>query len=100
MATYQEIYNLRSDLALQNRVLVACIVAAEAIRVEEPVTPNHANRKLWAKRVFANPEAEARSMLTAVLAQNKSLSVAQIQSATDVALQGAVDAAVDAFALT
>lgn len=98
MATYQEIYDLRSNSALRNRIAVACVVAAEAIRGEAVATPNNANRLIWAKSVFANPEQEASRMFMALLAQNKDLTVAQITSATDAALQSGVNNAVNVFA--
>ena len=49
MATYLEIFDLRSNSALKNRIGVACVVAAEAIRTEAAGTTNHANRMIWAK---------------------------------------------------
>jgi len=98
MASYAELYSLRSDSALKNRVNVAVIVAAEAIRSEDGATPNHANRLVWAAAVFAAPSAEADRMFMAILAANKDATVAQIQSATDAAIQTKVDATVDLFA--
>lgn len=98
MATYAELFDLRADSALRNRIAVACVVAAEAIRSEDAATANHANRLLWAKAVFANPVGEAERMLWAVLAANKALSEAQIKGASDAAVQTAVNAAVNVFA--
>ena len=98
MATYAELYNLQSDSALKNRVAVACVVAAEAIRGEDDATPNHASRILWAAAVFQNPAQEATRLFWAVLAANKDATVAQITGASDSAIQDNVDAAVDLFA--
>lgn len=98
MATYLEIFDLRSNSALRNRIAVACVVAAEAIRNESGATTNHANRMIWAKAVFANPESEAVRMLMALLAQNKDATVGQITGVTDANLQTGVNAAVDVFA--
>lgn len=98
MATYAEIYSLRSNDALRTRVGVACMVAAEAIRTEDGGTANHANRLKWAKRVFEQPEDESVRMLWAVLIQNISATVAQITSATDGTIQTAVNNAVNVFA--
>jgi hypothetical protein len=98
MATYAELFDLRSNSPLLNRIMVACIVAAETIRGEDGGTANHANRLLWAKAVFANPDAEASRMMMAVLAQNKDATIGQITGATDAAVQTAVDAAIDVFA--
>ena len=98
MATYEELYGLRSDSALKNRVTVACIISAEGIMSEDGGTPNHANRLIWAATVFASPSQEADRMYWAVLAANQGASVAQIQSATDSAIQTNVDDHVDLFA--
>lgn len=98
MATYAELFGLRSEDAIRNRIAVACVVAANGIRLEDAGTANHANRLTWAAAVFADPEAEAERMLWAVLAQNASATVAQILSASDAEVQVAVDAAVNVFA--
>ena len=98
MATYSELYDLRANSALKNRITIACIIAAEAIRTEAPTTTNNANRLVWAKAVFANPDGEANRMLMALLAQNAGLTVAQIQGATDAAIQTGVNNAVNVFA--
>ena len=99
MATYTELFDLRNDSTLKNKITVACIVAAETIRTESGATPNHANRMLWAKDVFANPGLESDRMLMAVLAQNKNATVAQITSASDATIQTAVNTAIDVFAI-
>lgn len=97
--TYTELYTLTSDSALRNRVTVACLVAAETIRGESAATPNHAARALWAGEVFANPTAEGTRMFPAVLAANVAFTVAQVQGASDAALQTAVNNAVNLFAV-
>lgn len=99
MATYAELYNLQSDSALRNRVTVACTIAANTVRAEDPGTTNHANRLLWAKQVFERPEYEGERMLRSLLAQNASATVAQIEAATDTAIQTAVNNTVDIFAI-
>ena len=99
MATYEELYGLRNDSGLRNRVVVACIISAEGIMSEDGGTPNHANRLIWAAAVFASPTQEAERMYWAVLAANKDATIAQIQSATDAAIQTNVDAHVDLFAI-
>jgi len=98
MATYQELFNLGSDSAFRNKVAVACAVAADAIRVEDGATGNHANRIIWAKQALENPRGTAQNMFYAILVANKDATVAQIQGATDAAIQGNVDACVDVFA--
>ena len=98
MATYTELYDLRANSALKNKIAVACILAAEAIRTEAAATPNNANRLVWAKAVFADPDREAGRMLMAVLAQNSGFTVAQITGATDASIQTAVNNGVNVFA--
>jgi hypothetical protein len=98
MATYVELLQAAEDPGLRTRMRVACIVAAELIRTEAGTVTNHANRLIWAKAVFANPIAEADRMLWAVLAQNRTATLAQVTGASDTALQTAVNNAVDVFA--
>ena len=98
MATYTELYDLRTDSALRNRVAVACVVAAETVRLESPSVENHANRLAWAARTVADPETSARRMLWLLLAGNRAADVAAIRAATDEAIQAKVDAAVNLFA--
>ena len=78
MATYDELRALFSENQLQNRIQVACIVAAETIRGEDAGTENHANRLVWARRAFENPEGISKQMLMALLAANKDGTVVAI----------------------
>ena len=98
MATLTELFDLRNDATLRNRVAAACDIAAEAIRTEDAGTANHANRLKWAKAVLQQPFESASAMLRAVLAANVQLTEAQLVSAPDAALQGAVNNAVNLFA--
>ncbi len=98
MATYTELRGLFANNLLKNRIEVACLVAAEAIRVEDGGTVNNANRLIWAKAAFNNPTAKAAPMLKRLLAANKDSTVENIQAVIDSALQVLVDAAVDLFA--
>lgn len=61
MATYEELFSLKNHSDLRNKVLTACIIAAETI-MGETGDPNEANRLLWAASVFANPTNEAGRM--------------------------------------
>ena len=99
MATYIELYELAQSVALKERVAVACLVAAEAVRADASPPTNQAQRLAWARRAFENPLAEAGKMLPVVLAQNKSATKAAIEAADDATLQTAVDSAVDVFAV-
>lgn len=99
MATYSELYRLEhEDSVLRARVYVACSVAAEAIRTENPATANHANREKWARMVFTRGQEAAGQMLRYLLANFAASTVVQITGATDAALQTAVNAAVNLFA--
>ena len=98
MASYLELRSLFGNGELRNKLDVAIVIAAEAIRNEDVGTTNHANRLTWAKAAFNNPRSKADEMLMALLAANKDLTVAQIEEATDSAIQTRVDAAVDVFA--
>lgn len=98
MATYLELLGAQGNDTLRQKVMVACFVAAEAIRTEAGGTVNHANRLIWAKSVFIDPERAGNSMVWAVLAQNQSQTLANILAASDAAVQTAVNAAVDVFA--
>lgn len=98
--TYDEILTASADTTLKNRVKVAIIIAADKIRTEDPrATPLSEARRRWAKLALTEPDAQVPSVLWAVLAQNKTLTPAQVTGATDTAIQTAVDAAVTAFAL-
>lgn len=99
MATYAELITASTNAALKDKIRVAVVVAAETVRTENGATANHANRLLWAKRVFNRPLDAAEDMLWAVLAQNKNATFANIIGATDAQVQTNVDAAVDVFAV-
>jgi hypothetical protein len=99
MATYAELLLASEDAGLRNKVRVACIVAAEAIRTEDAGTANHAARLAWARSAFESPESVTQRMLWAVLAQNKAAALAAITGASDATVQTAVNAAVDVFAV-
>jgi hypothetical protein len=100
MATYDEILGIIPDDPMRGRVLVACLVAADAIRTEDATTPNHAERMKWAGLVLREPKRMAEQMWLSVLAQNKGASLAQIKGAADATIQVAVNAAVDLCALS
>jgi hypothetical protein len=98
--TYAEILAAFADQGLKDKVKVAMIVSADAIRAEDPRTvPNHEARKQWARLAFQEPDSQVPAILWAVLAQNKALTSAQVLAASDSAVQTAVDAAVNAFAI-
>ena len=105
MATISELYNLWTDSSLRNHVEVCVIAACDIIRKEEDITPNHANRLVWAKSAFQNPRSAAEAMVKVLLADKRALTLAQLQAATvstvevdDSPVLTAVFAAVDVFA--
>lgn len=98
MATYTELFGLRNNSELKNKVTAAVVIAAETVMNEDGGTPNHANRLIWAKGVFTSPSSEADRMFWAVLAANNAATVAAITGASDAAIQTNVDDHVDLFA--
>ena len=100
MATYVEIEQLYSQGALEPQVRVAVVNVALAIIAELPTVPNHDARLECAVKAIQIPGQEAKRFLMGILVANKAASVAQIQSASDAAVQTNVDALVDAFAVS
>jgi len=90
MATYAEIRELFSDSDLLTKVQVSVVIAANDLVSGSPT----AAETIWASSVFGNPIPEAKKAMMAVLAENKDLTVAQIQGATDSGVQTQVDAIV------
>jgi len=98
MATYQELFDLRNNQELLDKVRVAVIVAAETIYAEAGGVTNHANRLIWAREASIKPGQMAQVFMTSVLVANKSATVVNIVGAADAAIQTNVDNAVDDFA--
>ena len=98
MATYTELRGIFDHGELRNRIEVACVVAATAIRSEDAGTTNHANRLVWARHVFSEPSMMSKRMHMALLGTNAGATVATITGVTDANLQTLVNAAVDTFA--
>lgn len=96
MATYTELFDLRSNSDLRNRVAVACAIKAQAII--DSATPTAA-QLTWARAAIADPIAKANELLNYVLAANKSATASQIAGASDAAIQTNVGAAVDRLAV-
>lgn len=92
MATYTEIYDLRSNSDLRNKIVVA--VAIKAAAILDSATPTAA-QIAWAKAAIANPMGQADDLLVYVLAKNAALTAAQITGASDAAIQTAVNGAID-----
>lgn len=97
MATYLELFALKNDSDLQDKVAVAIVKAAQAILVTNP-TPS-SDRVAWAATVNANPGQQGKQALMFVLAANSSASVSQILNSTDAAIQTNIDDLVDGLIL-
>lgn len=92
MATYVELFNLRNDDGLRNKVAVAVTIKAQALF--DAASPTAA-QLTWAKSAIADPSALADGYLKYLLAKNAASTVAQIQAASDATIQTAVGALVD-----
>lgn len=90
MATYHELFDLRTDSALRNRIAVACTKKAQSL-IDGP-SPS-ADELAWANTVLNDPIAMANTIMAYVLAANSSATIAQITGASDAAIQANVDAA-------
>jgi len=100
MATYSELHNLLvKDSEVKNKVKVAIIVAAKAVFDEFDTTPNHQSRLYWAAEAIGNPEGELNRAFPVLVAAFKGSSISRIQSATDAAIQAAVDSHVNLLAV-
>lgn len=95
MATYTELYDLRSNSELRNKVAVAVVVAAQAKLAGSPSAAEAA----WARGVSASPNHTAEAVINLILAANKDLTVSAITGATDTAIQSNVDAVIDGLVL-
>ena len=90
MATYQELYNLRGNSDLINKITVALVIAAEGLIAGTPTDAE----KAWILKAISNPVSEATRATNLILAKNAGLTVAQIEGATDAVIQTQVDAIV------
>jgi len=87
MATYLELRGLFNDDVLVNKVTVALLITLDGLITGTPTAAD----KAYAAAVYANPQVEAEKVLMSVLAANKDVALASIQSASDSALQVKVD---------
>ena len=90
MATYSELHSLFTNDELRKQASVAVMVSANDLISGTPT----AEEQKWAASVFSSPRSEGIKALMAILAENKSASLAAITSATDSAVQAQVDAVV------
>ena len=90
MATYLELKELLSDSNLQDKVEIAISKKAQTI-IENALSTQA--EKDWA--VSVNPIVDRDRFLRSVLMANSELTVAQIQGASDAAIQSNIDAVID-----
>jgi len=93
MATYTELFSIRNDPDLKEKVTVSTWIKAQELLDATPT----AAEVTWASETLENPSERADQIMNYVLAANKAKTLAQIQAATDTAIQTNVDAAVDAL---
>ena len=87
MATYTELRQLFNNDDLRNRVATACLIYAHGLLSGTPTDA----QKAFAEKVFNDPDAVGRKIMMGVLAANKAATTAQIQTASDSAIQTQVD---------
>ena len=67
--TLQQKFDAFRDTALRNRIQVVCVEQAKTIFLEDPGTPNHAQRLAWAKdaATFDGGAIAAKQMQSALV---------------------------------
>ena len=93
MATYLELYNMRDNDTLRQRIETALIIKAQSY-LDGNATQSE---RAWAKMVFQDGHSESARMLKYLLAKNKAATVAQIEGVTDAALSTQIDAVAAQF---
>lgn len=89
MATYIELDTLAGDGDLLARVRTALRASAVAFIdawIADPLTVT-ADQMVWARQVLVDPRPDAVRTLGAIVWDNRTFTVAQIQGATDAALK-------------
>jgi hypothetical protein len=94
MSTYTELFDLKNNSALRNKIAVACVKKAQTLL--DAATPT-ANEVAWSSNTLNNPIQQADKIMSYVLVANSTATVSQITGATDSAIQSNVDSAVDAL---
>lgn len=95
MATYLELYTASGAgvlVTLEKQIVIALAIKANAIA--KSTTPTAA-QKAWAIEALRTPAAYLQTVLSYILAEYSTATVATISSATDTQVQVAVNAAVD-----
>lgn len=94
MATYSELWEIRTNSPLRDKVAVAAVIKAQNLL--DGATPS-AGEVAWAEKAINNPVGVADALLNYVLAKNNAATVSQIVNASDATIQTNVDGAVDAL---
>jgi len=97
MTVYNDIYNLKSNADVRNRMAVAIAKISLDIMAESAGTANHANRVIWAKTAILGPEGMTDRLFWACMLDATLRTKGD--TATDAEIQTAVDAAVNNFAI-
>jgi hypothetical protein len=90
--TYEETAELMKDPIFRSRVTVACTKYASYISDEQPNVPAHPTRYKWAQQTLVAPDVSANVVIPTVVWDTEVQ--ANGAAITDVALQGAVETAV------
>jgi len=111
MADYIELHGIFKERALEKKLLVACMKAAQLIltnndtpeKLAEPTSPwadsNHANRAKWAASVIRNPLVIAQRMQPYVIVANSGQTLSAITGASDTLIQDNINEAIDELAI-
>lgn len=91
MATYTELFDLRSNSAFLNKITVAIVKEAQVLI--DKATPSIAEIT-WAGDALNAPRGKADAISNYVLGANSALTTTQILNASDSAIQSNVSAAV------
>ncbi len=92
MATLAELQTLAHNNDLRGKIERA--IVQKALAVMKEASPS-VLRLQWAEDMLANPAGDIQLMLNYVLAENAGATIVQITEASDTAIQGNVDTAVD-----
>ena len=74
--SYLDTFNASKDSAFQGRCLVACWSAATDILTEDPLTPNHSDRKAWAVNMLRGQQKVSNEQLAIQVLRNSVIAAA------------------------
>lgn len=94
MATYTELFDLRTNSDFRNKITVAAVIKAQ--KLIDGAVPTAA-QITWANECLQAPGSKSESLFLYVIGKNNAATTAQILAASDSTIQSQVDAAVDAL---